>query len=95
MAQLRDPFVSIVLVVVIGALCGLTVEKFLPRSWFAARLAGVQGTLTHVLVGIAGAFIGFHIAMLTTASTVNVLVPFIAAAVISLLFLWGWRNARF
>jgi uncharacterized membrane protein YeaQ/YmgE (transglycosylase-associated protein family) len=95
MAQLRDPFVSILLVVVVGALCGLAVEKFLPRSWFATRMAGGQSTLTHILVGIAGSFIGFHLAMLTTASSVNALVPFIAAAVVSLLILWGWRNARF
>ena len=96
MDRLRDPFVSIVLVLVIGILCGWLAHKFLRRSWLAARVAGRErGLLTHLLVGIAGAFIGFHAAKLATASTVSPLVPFAATAVISVLVLWGWRMAKF
>ena len=96
MDRLRDPFVSIVLVLLIGILCGWLAHKFLRRSWLAVRVAGRErGLLTRLLVGSAGAFIGFHAAMLTTASTIHALVPFVAAAVISVLVLWGWRMAKF
>jgi len=96
MDRLRDPFVSIVLVLLIGILCGWLAHKFLRRSWLAVRVAGRErGLLTHLLVGIAGAFISFHAAMLTTASTINPLVPFAGTAVISALVLWGWRIAKF
>lgn len=95
MDRLRDPFISIVLVVLIGLLCGVLAQKLLRRSWIADKLTGATSVmLTHILVGIAGAFIGFHAAMLTTASTVSPLAPFIAAAVVSMVLLWGWRSVR-
>ena len=97
MDRLRDPFISILLVIVIGILCGFLAQKFLRRSWIAERLRGTaSGMLTHILVGIAGAFLGFHAAMLAGAATRigNVLAPFIAAAIVSGLVLWGWRSVR-
>jgi uncharacterized membrane protein YeaQ/YmgE (transglycosylase-associated protein family) len=50
---------------------------------------------TSALVGIAGSFIGFHIASLLKLSASGSIVPFIAAAVGAAVILWGWRVIRF
>jgi len=49
--------------------------------------------LTSALVGIAGAFIGFHIAAIVALSA-GMIVLFVAAAIGAVLVLWGWREIR-
>jgi uncharacterized membrane protein YeaQ/YmgE (transglycosylase-associated protein family) len=77
---------TLVIVVVIGIVAGLAVTRY-GRGWFGTRASD----LTAALVGIAGAFIGFHL------GAVVGLVPFpvmdyIAAIVGALVILWLWRN---
>jgi uncharacterized membrane protein YeaQ/YmgE (transglycosylase-associated protein family) len=50
--------------------------------------------LTSVLVGIAGAFIGFHLAALLALATPGSLAPFIAAAAGAAVILFVWRTIR-
>jgi len=74
------------IVVVIGIIAGLLVTRY-GRGWFGTRASD----LTAALVGIAGAFIGFHL------GAVVGLVPFpladyIAAIAGALIVLWLWRN---
>jgi uncharacterized membrane protein YeaQ/YmgE (transglycosylase-associated protein family) len=95
MDKLRDPVISILLVILIGVLCGFIAHQLSRRSWLAQQIAGAtRGLLTHALVGIAGAFLGFHAAMLAGLGTGNALVPYIATAVVAALVLWGWRAAK-
>ena len=52
-----------------------------------------RADLTSALVGIAGAFIGFHIAAIVALSA-GMIVLFVAAAIGAVLVLWGWREIR-
>jgi uncharacterized membrane protein YeaQ/YmgE (transglycosylase-associated protein family) len=77
---------TLVIVVVIGIVAGLAITRY-GRGWFGTRASD----LTTSLVGIAGAFIGFHLGAALG------LVPFpvadyIAAIVGALVVLWLWRN---
>jgi uncharacterized membrane protein YeaQ/YmgE (transglycosylase-associated protein family) len=62
-------------------------------SWLSRQIAGGRADLTSALVGIAGAFIGFHIAALVALSA-GMIVLFIAAIVGAVLVVWGWREIR-
>jgi uncharacterized membrane protein YeaQ/YmgE (transglycosylase-associated protein family) len=77
---------TLVIVVVIGIVAGLVVNRY-GRGWFGARARD----MTAALVGIAGAFIGFHL-----GAAVG-LVPFpimdyVAAIIGALIILALWRN---
>jgi uncharacterized membrane protein YeaQ/YmgE (transglycosylase-associated protein family) len=50
--------------------------------------------VTSALVGIAGSFIGFHIASLLRLSGPGSIVPFICAAVGAAVILLGWRMIK-
>jgi uncharacterized membrane protein YeaQ/YmgE (transglycosylase-associated protein family) len=77
---------TLVIVIVIGVIAGLIVNRF-GRGWFGTRASD----MTVALVGIAGAFIGFHL-----AAAVG-LVPFpiteyLSALAGAFVILWLWRN---
>jgi uncharacterized membrane protein YeaQ/YmgE (transglycosylase-associated protein family) len=77
---------TLVIVIVIGIVAGLIVNRY-GRGWFGTRASDT----TVALVGIAGAFIGFHL-----GAAIG-LVPFpiteyLAAIVGALVILWIWRN---
>jgi len=73
---------TIVIVVVIGIAAGLLLNHY-RRGWFRTRASD----LTAALVGIAGAFIGFHIsAVFGLARTPYV--EYAAAIAGALLILW-------
>jgi uncharacterized membrane protein YeaQ/YmgE (transglycosylase-associated protein family) len=88
-----NPIVAFIIVLVIGIAAGIIAERRAPPSWFSRRIAGGRrADLTSALVGIAGAFIGFHIgAILAPAGTI---VLFVFAAVGAALVLWGWREIK-
>src|SRR5258708_37900453 len=89
-----DPTLTFILVLVIGIAAGIVVQRIARPSWLSRQIAGGRRSdLTAALVGIAGAFIGFHIAALIALSA-GTLVLFIAAAAGAGLVLWGWRQAR-
>ena len=60
-----DPVVTFLLVLVIGVLAGILFDRLAGPSWLARQFAGsTRGIITSALVGVAGAFVGYHIAML-------------------------------
>src|SRR5712675_1186253 len=81
MVWLRHPLYSILVVVLIGVACGLLARRL------SARESDAE-TFTAICVGLAGAFLGFHFAMLSNLATDQVLVPFIVALVTCALLLW-------
>jgi uncharacterized membrane protein YeaQ/YmgE (transglycosylase-associated protein family) len=77
---------TLVIVVLIGIVAGLLVNHY-ARRFFATRASN----LTASLIGIAGAFIGFHLG--AAAGLVPFpLIDYLAAVAGALLVLWVWRN---
>ncbi len=93
--RLTDPFVTFILVLAIGVIVGVLFEKYVrTSSWLSKQVAGPRRVLvTSALVGIAGAFIGYHIALLATLPRGS-LVPLIAAAIGAVAIVWGWRTVK-
>jgi uncharacterized membrane protein YeaQ/YmgE (transglycosylase-associated protein family) len=90
---LLAPSVSLVLVIVIGGIIGLLFDRFAGPGWLTRQIAGKTRTsVTCALVGIAGAFIGFHLSGLLTIR--NGTGALIAAAVGAAVVLWLWRMVR-
>ena len=56
------------------------------------RGGSTRGYVTSALVGIAGSFVGFHLAGLVKQSTG--FAPFVAAAVAALMIVWWWRTLK-
>jgi uncharacterized membrane protein YeaQ/YmgE (transglycosylase-associated protein family) len=89
-----DPVLVFILVLVIGIVVGLFAQRIFARSWLTRQIAGGRrAELTAALVGIAGAFIGFHIVALVSIAA-GTLVLLIGAIIGALLVVWGWRELR-
>ena len=86
------PAVTFLLLLVIGVVAGLVFDRFAGPGWLTRQVAGPNRLMvTSALIGIAGAFIGYHIAILLG------LVGFIALLVAvagALVVLWVWRTIR-
>ena len=89
-----EPVVAFLLVLVIGIAAGILFDRMLGPSWLARQFAGSRrGIITSALVGIAGAFIGFHIAVLLALGA-GLVMTLIAAAVGAVVVLYAWRMAQ-
>ena len=88
-----DPVVLLVLVLAIGIVAGLLFDRLAGPSWLARQFSGsTRGIVTSALVGVAGAFVGYHIAMLALGG--GVIISLVAAAVGSAVVLFVWRMAK-
>ena len=57
------PTVTFLIVLAIGALAGLLFDRFAGPNWFKRQIVGAMPSMiTSALVGVAGAFVGFHLA---------------------------------
>jgi uncharacterized membrane protein YeaQ/YmgE (transglycosylase-associated protein family) len=89
----NEPALVFLIVLVIGIVAGLLFDRFLGPSWFVRQFAGTRAIVTSALVGIAGAFIGFHIATLLALGG-GVIVLYIAAVIGAAVVLYVWRMIR-
>jgi uncharacterized membrane protein YeaQ/YmgE (transglycosylase-associated protein family) len=90
-----NPAVTFILLLAIGIIAGIIFDRVAGPGWLTRQIAGSRrGLITSVLIGIAGSFIGFHLAALLALSTAGGFVPFIAAAIGAALILWLWRMLR-
>jgi uncharacterized membrane protein YeaQ/YmgE (transglycosylase-associated protein family) len=88
-----DPVVTFFLVLVIGIVAGILFDRLAGPSWLARQFSGsARGVITRALVGVAGAFVGYHIAMLALGG--GLLTSVIAAAAGAAVVLFGWRMAK-
>ena len=88
-----DPVVTFFLVLIIGVVVGFLFDRFAGPSWLARQFAGsTRGIMTSALVGIAGAFVGYHIALLLAVGA-TLLITIIAAAAGAAAALFAWRMA--
>jgi uncharacterized membrane protein YeaQ/YmgE (transglycosylase-associated protein family) len=89
-----DPAVTFLLVLVIGIVAGILFDRLAGPSWLARQFSGsTRGIITSTLVGVAGAFVGYHIALLLVLSGGLVMSVF-AAAVGAAVVLFAWRMAK-
>ena len=89
-----DPGVTFLLVLVVGVVAGILFDRLAGPSWLARQFSGsTRGIITSVLVGIAGAFVGFHIGLLLALSG-GLLMSIITATVGAAVVLFAWRMAK-
>jgi uncharacterized membrane protein YeaQ/YmgE (transglycosylase-associated protein family) len=89
-----DPLVTFLLVLVIGIAAGILFDRLAGPSWLARQFSGsTRGIITSALVGVAGAFIGYHIALLLALRS-GLLMSAIAAAAGAAVVLFAWRLAK-
>ena len=89
------PVVTFIIVLLIGIVVGVAVQRMARASWLSRQIAGGRrADVTSALVGIAGAFVGFHLAALVALSAGMGLL-FIAAIIGAVLVVWGWREIKF
>lgn len=89
-----DPVVTFLLVTAIGIIAGILFDRLAGPSWLARQFTGsTRGVITSALVGVAGAFVGYHIALLL-ALRAGLIVPVIAASAGAIVVLFVWRMAK-
>ena len=89
-----DPAVIFLLVLVIGVAAGFLFDRLAGPSWLARQFSGsTRGIVTSALVGVAGAFIGFHIAALLALGG-GLVTSLVAAAAGAAIVLFAWRMAK-
>jgi uncharacterized membrane protein YeaQ/YmgE (transglycosylase-associated protein family) len=89
-----DPVITFIVVLVIGLAAGFLFDRLAGPSWLARQFSGsTRGIITSALVGIAGALIGYHIAVLLALGG-GILTSVIAAAPGAVVVLFAWRMAK-
>lgn len=86
-----DPTTAFVLVIVIGIAAGMLLDRFSGPSWLARQFGAQRGSATTSLVGVAGAFIGYHLAMMGQMIGLGAYAGFLGAMLGAGLILWLWR----
>jgi uncharacterized membrane protein YeaQ/YmgE (transglycosylase-associated protein family) len=88
-----DPLVTFILVLLIGVVAGVLYDRFAGPGWFSRQIAGsTRSVVTSALVGIAGSFVGFHLAGVIGLR--GALAGYVAAAVGAAAVLFGWRMVK-
>ncbi|MGZ3289439.1 MAG: transglycosylase [Xanthobacteraceae bacterium] len=88
-----DPVVLFLLVLAIGIVAGILFDRLAGPSWLARQFSGSsRGIITSVLVGVAGAFVGYHIAVLALGG--GLIASLVAAAAGAAVVLFVWRMAK-
>ena len=91
---MRDPALTFIVVLVIGIAAGLLFDRLAGPSWLARQFSGSnRAIITSALVGIAGALIGYHVAVLLALGS-GLLMAIIAAALGAAAMLFAWRMAK-
>ena len=89
-----DPTITFLMVLLIGVAAGFLFDRLAGPSWLARQFSGsTRGIMTSALVGVAGAFVGYHIAVLAALGG-DILMTAIAAALGAAVVLFGWRMAK-
>jgi hypothetical protein len=92
MPILTSSIVNLLVILGIGIAVGLIFNRY-GRSWLGRQTAGATGVgdVTYALVGIAGSFIGFHIAVILGLLPTPLML-FLGAAIGAAVTLWLWRG---
>lgn len=86
------PAAIFLILLVIGIAAGLLFDRFAGPGWLSRQIAGSTRTMvTSALVGIAGSFVGYHLAGLLGIGGYGALIVAIIGAAVTL---WVWRLMR-
>ena len=89
-----DAVINFLVVLAIGVAAGFLFDRLAGPSWLARQFSGsTRGIITSALVGIAGALIGYHIAVLLALGG-GIVTSVIAAALGAVVVLFVWRMAK-
>jgi hypothetical protein len=89
-----DPFVVLIIVTLIGIAVGVIFERMMGASWFTRQISNSQRRMaTYALVGVAGAFIGFHL-FGALGIFLNGAGLYLGAILFAALVLWLWQLIR-
>ena len=92
--QATDPNATFLLVLAIGVVAGFLFDRLAGPSWLARQFSGSRrGIVTSALIGVAGAFVGYHVGMLLALGG-GIVTSIIAAAIGAAVVLFGWRMTR-
>jgi uncharacterized membrane protein YeaQ/YmgE (transglycosylase-associated protein family) len=87
-----NPMVTFLIVLAIGVLAGLIFDRFAGPNWLKRQIKGAMPSMvTSALVGVAGSFVGFHLAASLRLTPEAALVGAVVGAAAILL---GWRTVR-
>ena len=78
------------IVLVIGIVVGLFFNRY-ARTWLSRLGSTTHSDVTSALVGIAGAFIGFHLAVILGLLPTPLML-YLAAVIGAFIVLWLWRG---
>jgi uncharacterized membrane protein YeaQ/YmgE (transglycosylase-associated protein family) len=81
---------NFLIILIIGIVAGLLFNRY-GHTWLARQLVTRQSDLTACLVGIAGAFIGFHLAVIVGLLPTPLML-YLAAIVGAVIVLWVWQG---
>jgi uncharacterized membrane protein YeaQ/YmgE (transglycosylase-associated protein family) len=90
MPILTSALANLLIILLIGVVAGLFFNRY-SRSWLARIGGSSRSDLTSALVGIAGAFIGFHVSVIIGLLP-SPLMHYLLAIVGAILVLWLWRG---
>ena len=89
-----DPITIFLVNLLVGIVVGVAFDRFAGSSWLRRKVAGpASGMVTSALVGIAGAFVAYHLVLLFGVRP-TLVVLFAAAVAGAAIVLWLWRMAR-
>ena len=81
---------NLLIVLIIGIVAGIVFNRY-AGTWLSRQFTTRQSDITYALVGIAGAFIGFHIGVIFELLP-SPLMLYVAAIIGALAVLWAWRG---
>jgi uncharacterized membrane protein YeaQ/YmgE (transglycosylase-associated protein family) len=88
-----SPLATFLIIIVIGIAAAILFDRVVGRrGWFARQVTGRRQIVTSSLVGIAGAFIGYHLFALLGIIIAGSLGFFIGAIIGAAAVLWLWRE---
>jgi uncharacterized membrane protein YeaQ/YmgE (transglycosylase-associated protein family) len=92
MAILTIAVMNLIVILAIGIIVGLMFSRY-GRSWLGRQASGAtgMGDVTYALVGISGAFIGFHIAVILGVLPTPLML-YLAAIAGAAIITWLWRE---
>lgn len=88
---MTNPAVTLLLILIIGFAIGILIYRYAGSNWINQLTGARRGQLTSGLVGVAGAFIGYHLAVILGLLGVAAL---LIAAVGAAALVWGWRTIK-
>ena len=90
MAIISTALANLLIILIIGIVAGLAFNRY-GQTWLNRQFTTRQSDITSALVGIAGAFIGFHLGVIFGLLP-SPLMLFITAIIGALVTLWAWRG---